>query len=437
MRHPRFHRSLYEEHLEEVSILYERRLGLLDDPTASPDDVGELEARLDAHLDALVVGGEAALVLCSERATTDAGTLFGAVGVFARQRRPELLQSTLAQLEELELDDDDDALDVEASTQLPTFAVALSDALRFEAPADWLSLFERLLLEAPPVVAAAVARAVGYRRLPLGPQLVSALESATTPYYVIALLWALGRVREPMAKALLYNHAQATDADTVGTACLALLRLGDPSVLDYLVQLTPSNRRAPLLLAISGEPSLTSFVHSRLAQFDATPEEILGAALCGDLGVVPWLLEYLDRGRHADVVAEALYLLTGAALFESVEARVKSIDVFTEDDPRDIVQVDRLAQNSARWRAWWETHGPRLDRRVRHRLGRPASPAVIAEALQHFVLRRSVRELIADELDLRVGPELAVDVDIPLGWQRAAIARLRAPELTPHSRPTT
>src|SRR5690606_24877313 len=96
----RFLRSLHEEHLEEISSLYERRIGLLDDVEIDEEDIVDLEARLEAHLDALVVGAEPALELCAERALEcDAGELFAALCVILRQGRQDLFEATLARFE--------------------------------------------------------------------------------------------------------------------------------------------------------------------------------------------------------------------------------------------------------------------------------------------------------------------------------------------------
>lgn len=53
--------SLYHEHLEEASFLYEQRLSLLDDP----------EDRFEPHIDRLVAGEELALKVCQKRASKD------------------------------------------------------------------------------------------------------------------------------------------------------------------------------------------------------------------------------------------------------------------------------------------------------------------------------------------------------------------------------
>jgi hypothetical protein len=51
-----FETELYQEHLEEVSFLYELRLTLFDDPEITWLDISDFEERFEAHIDALVVG---------------------------------------------------------------------------------------------------------------------------------------------------------------------------------------------------------------------------------------------------------------------------------------------------------------------------------------------------------------------------------------------
>ena len=62
-----FNVELYREHLEEASFLYEQRLAYLHDPEVNWPDLGDWEERFEAHIDALVVGGELALEICRRR----------------------------------------------------------------------------------------------------------------------------------------------------------------------------------------------------------------------------------------------------------------------------------------------------------------------------------------------------------------------------------
>src|SRR2546429_9504818 len=74
---------MYDEHLEEASFLYEQRKALLRDPEIPWTRIGEFEERLEAHIDALVIGGRVALDIFQKHAKKrDAGGVFSAVSGF-------------------------------------------------------------------------------------------------------------------------------------------------------------------------------------------------------------------------------------------------------------------------------------------------------------------------------------------------------------------
>ena len=58
------HLSLYAEHLEDVSFLYDQRNALLADPEVPWARLHAFEQRIEAHIDALVIGAELALEMC-------------------------------------------------------------------------------------------------------------------------------------------------------------------------------------------------------------------------------------------------------------------------------------------------------------------------------------------------------------------------------------
>ena len=81
-----FKRGIYEEHLEEVSFLYQQRVSMLADPHQPWMATEPFEDRLEAHLDALVLGATDAMQLCRERsAGGDAGDVFA---LTAEHRNP-------------------------------------------------------------------------------------------------------------------------------------------------------------------------------------------------------------------------------------------------------------------------------------------------------------------------------------------------------------
>lgn len=459
-------------------MLYERRLGMLDDVEIEVDDVLYLEERMEAHLDALVVGAAAAVELCGERAAEgDISERFGAVAVLCRHNRPDLVEAALPSFaseddeddEEPAPDDDEELAALPGLTELaliertptaepepeepepeepepaadedppavedeateapvaePTLAGVLTDALRFEAPAAWKPVLERLLADPSPTVLQAIAVAAASRGLPLGPALVAAAERAGAGVPLGPVLWALGRLRERAALPLLSHHAGRPDTEEAPIAMLALLRFGDPATLEHVVRLTPTHPWACSLLAIAGGPVHAAVLQGRLARAQVTAEEIRAAALFGDAAVVPRLLECLAKGLHPEVTAQALYLLTGAPLVETVVEPAAEPELLPngEPDPRDRTRTVQLLQDPAPWREWWAGHQSAFQAGRRYRLGQPASPVALGHTLHRFVLRRPLRQLAAEEVGLRYRPRQDLDVDMRVRSQHAALAEL-------------
>ncbi|MEX1362114.1 MAG: hypothetical protein AB1Z98_03260 [Nannocystaceae bacterium] len=476
-----FLRSLHEEHLEEIAALYERRFALLDDTEIDHEDIADLEARLEAHLDALVVGGEPALQLCAERALdADAGELFGALCLLCRQGRYDLFEAALVRFEDEEhegqppppaapesSEDDEDELplaemlsalaselkvesppdedededepgddeededeDEDEDEQGPSPAQALGDALCTEAPVAWQGKLVALLEQAPSSVVGAVARMAAARGLRIGPAIVAAAPRVGSGPSMAAVLWALGRTREREAVSLLSDWARALQRDEAPVATLALLRFGDPAMLDFLARAASTHSWALSMLAIAGGPTVAPIIHARLARPEATAEEIVAAGLFGDPVVVAPLLGMLG-GSHSEAVVEALYLVTGAALFETVLEPVVEVDAMEplpngEPDPRDHVEVQRLSQDPEAWTQWWSEHASAFTAGRRYRLGQLASPEVLGATVHRFVLSRAARQLAADEVGLRYWPQRDLDVDQWAPQQQAALAGLPA-----------
>src|SRR5262245_23278092 len=86
----KLHIGLYKEHLEEASFLYEQRLAYLHDPEVDWPEVRGWEERFEAHLDALVLGGELALSVCRPAAADgDPGKMHAALRVMCRHNRKD------------------------------------------------------------------------------------------------------------------------------------------------------------------------------------------------------------------------------------------------------------------------------------------------------------------------------------------------------------
>ena len=58
--------EILEDHLDEADYLFSQRLLAIQMADMTGDDIAMLESRLRAHLDGLVLGGEAAWELCQD-----------------------------------------------------------------------------------------------------------------------------------------------------------------------------------------------------------------------------------------------------------------------------------------------------------------------------------------------------------------------------------
>ncbi len=86
LRTPSFQLSLLEEHLEEVQMLWELRRTALRDPDYTIEEFTEVEERLEAHVDGLLIGGDHALPLLGEGLSqTDPIEVFSASYVLLRR----------------------------------------------------------------------------------------------------------------------------------------------------------------------------------------------------------------------------------------------------------------------------------------------------------------------------------------------------------------
>lgn len=447
--------GFYLEHLEEASFLYEQRLALLNDPELTWPDLHEFEERFEAHIDALVLGEELALAVCRQQAREgDFGELHAAVRVFCRQNRLDLFH------EVVELLDSEDDERVQA----------IADALCHELPADWQQDIENRPAEEGSALMRVAARALGYRRIPASDPLIRALgeaSSATVP----DIIWSLGRLRDPGARPVLYKtylkhepagihnepgRIQNEQAEIQSAAALALLRIGEPAAIEYCAGVARSQPWALLPIGLGGGKAHLGLLMDVASSDGVSTECMLALGLLGDIAAVDPLLYHLGDEPLAEHAATALYLITGAELFEEVfiPEEIDEDELFEDeleelhDEGNDAAQsnednaaaqdnennavpqedaargttISRLSQQPEVWQEWWEQNKAKFKSGVRYRIGRPYSPEAILETLSAERSPRIVRSLAAEELVIRYGFDLRLETDMFVAQQRELLS---------------
>jgi uncharacterized protein (TIGR02270 family) len=422
----RFYVELYEEHLEEASFLYTQRLTLLDDAEIAWVKLAEWEERLEAHVDALVVGEDLALEVCEKRAAEgDFGELFAAVCVFCRQKRLDLLQKVL------------EPLDPGEAEKLQSVA----DALKYECPSEWQADIAHALPEGDPRQIVILATLYGYRRLKVGdgwPAKLDILPAATLD----TVAWAIGRIRHGQGRNLLQTWLGHENAVVRSAAVTALLRLGEHKMVQETVARSSPAHIPWSGLAVGATRREANMLLAHVAREKPTSNQLIALGVLGDIAAVPVLLAHLPNEELAAAAALALNLITGAELYEKafIPEMVDEDELF-EDERAQVKQgqpllrpdgkpygenVVRFSQKAADWQRWWDAHRSRLKTGIRYRNGKPFSPLCLLENLESAKLPRSIRQLAYEELVIRYGADIPFETDMPVTQQVQALAQYRA-----------
>lgn len=420
-----FNIELYEEHLEEASFLYDQRGALLNDPEIPWPSLAGFEDRLEAHLDALVVGGDLALEVCRARARDgDFGELFGAVCVFCRQRQADLLSERLQGLE------------YEAKQKV----TAVADALKYELPADWSVFVDKAVARGDARLTPLLAVVCGYRRLPSGVALLQGL--AATPVPATAILDALGRLNVGEAQTALERCLGHSDVSVKSAAMLALLRLGVKEPLQQYYLGARKGSSPGIVLGLGGARSVTHVLLEIAGSGKADADCLLGLGLLGDPAALQMLYDSLKNPALVDSACLALTWITGAQLFDEIyvpeevnedELFEKELEAWRErkEAPKRAdgkpfgKTVQKLSPDKEIWKRWFSANAAKFDPNLRYRSGKPYSPSCLVENLADERSDHRFRRFAAEELVIRYGCDVPFEVDMPVKRQLQAIQEIR------------
>ncbi len=413
-----FNVELYREHLEEASSLYDLRLAYLHDPEINWPDLADWEERFEAHIDALVVGGELALDVCRQQAANgDAGEMQAALRVFCRQDRKDDAFSVLGAL------DPADEESVRAAAQ----------ALCHETPATWRDDLLHLFQGDQPQLTAVLARVIGSRRFPSEELLKSKL-AAQPSFGVADLAWALGRVGGRGSLPSLQPLLDSDDDRVCEAAAIALLRLGDDAPLEQAMVAAQTQSWARRVLGIAGSSRAVRVLLDVLKAQDGDEAAVFALGQLGDLTAVAPLLNLLDDDNLSEPAAVALNTITGAGLFAEVFVPDEFDPDELSDDERAAYERDGTLptrgdgephgnwehgplRDGAGWRAWLEAHKHRFSREHRWRMGQPYGPSGLLESLRCETSPYELRTAAYDELVVRYGLDVPFEVELRVHQQ--------------------
>ncbi len=420
----RFTLSIYHEHMDEASFLYEQRNILLNNPAISWLDTENFDNRLDAHIDGLVEGNTIALDVCSEKIREgDPAEVYAAFRVFCRQSKMDWI---LGSIGSLDINDEE------------TYR-AFIDALKHEMPLHWQNEFLQILREGKQGFNPFMAEIIGYKRIVADEELLHELEKKD-PHALPQLCLAIGRIREKKAAPVLLNLINDEIETTCFNAALALLRIGEVRVMDHCLQYAHTCSWPFLPIGLGGGSSTVPILLQIASSGNASHDCLLSLGILGDISAVDTLLSHLNNSELAESAVMALNLITGAEIYQDVfiPEEIDEDELFEEEieklkrgeslypegeEPGET--ITRLSQSPEDWYKWWVENKSRFKPGIRYRNGKPFSPACLLKNLESETSPRMIRQLAYEELVIRYDIDFPFETDMFVAQQKEAISGYR------------
>ncbi|MBJ6763547.1 TIGR02270 family protein [Myxococcaceae bacterium JPH2] len=413
----------YAAHLDEGSFLWRQRSRALVGPDYVLDEVAELEGRLLAHVDALVLGGRK---------------------VAARLLVPAL-----------------DLHDETGVVEVATLAMLMQE----DAPAASIESVLQQVLEGDEATCMALRpalRLIGTESMKQ--RLLPLLDSATTPALLtmsVLDLFAAWRVDPgPVLRTLLTHEEPGIRASAFRCVRTCPSRLSDESLRLGLRSSLPEVRNSALeaglvagmqlawhecrhrvetrdsspelalyALAIMGGPTGQASVLNALKDTGLQRHALRALGLLGTVEAAEAALALMRTDELAPLAAEAFSTVTGWKVAPS-EIEPDPQAMSTSREPAEPSPEDDLPHpDAAQADHWWRTQSRRFERTTRYVLGRPFGQETLLGALRESSMYR--RRPLALALALRTRGECVLDLDV---WVRDQHAQWETARRLPTTR---
>ena len=360
--------DILEEHIDEATFLWLQRAGAVDQPNYGPTQFADLDERLEAHIDGLLVAGEAGWSLAEAALDNEGPEDFFPATVLAIETADDRLAGIIARAES-------------AADVVP----GVISALGWVAPTFLAGRVKSLLIDASPFQQMLGLSACDVHRKDPGVVLDRFLVSPDARVRSRAVRTAGELGRDDLMPQLL--RALMDDKHEVRYwASRSGVLLGDRGrMLDELTAraLKPGARQLPAL-QLTMQALKIEQCHDLLQQLAEVPDaarlQIIGAGMAGSVHYVPWLLEQMVSDPLARLAAEAFVNITGAD-FNLDQLEAMPPDGFedgpTEDPADENVEVPEDVAlpwpDLARVESWWQKNASRFSPSTRYFLGAPVS----------------------------------------------------------------
>jgi uncharacterized protein (TIGR02270 family) len=340
--HPGVLLDIVEEHFEELDFLWEQRERVIFAEDWTRSELVVLEARAEAHLDALRLAEGHALDLARPALAGDATfAATAATLVMLDWGVPELSAEVLEGL---------------SKAEAPETREGIRIGLRHAPLSDLREGLLGLAAGSDLALAAIAADVLAFQRVAVpGLERLLAADAAESRALVFGALGRLARLVD--ARALEAGLEDASAA--VRTAALqAAARSGLPGLAERCRR-PDAPPEALAFLGLLGDPADRAHLQAAVADPQRAAAALRGLGALGSIRAIPDLLELLDDSELAVAAAAAFQRITGAEDLAAEAAAPAAADeteaAAEEADDIEAEFADEAAPpDPARARAWWQ-----------------------------------------------------------------------------------
>ncbi len=404
---------MLETHLEEASFLWGQWEHALVAPDHDLVEVGGLEARLLAHLDALVLGGRgvAARLLLPTLESDESETVGCAALALLSQ------EEAAAEGEQLVLDRLVEGEDAQRA--------GIRRALQLAGGSRLVERLGALLGSSSPMVQAALLEVLGHWRVDPGPVLQRLLVHEEPEVRAAALRAARaapGRLDDKALELGFRSSLLSVREAALETGLVCARRLAWAECRRQVLAREPGSGLAMRALAIAGGAESQRLLLDALSTLEARQDVLRALGLLGTFEAARACLSLMREEALAPLAGEAFSTITGLALsgrFVSAASSSEEEEEVEESGPERELPVPDVNQVEA----WWAGQGRRFEPEGRYLVGQPFSQDVLLGALREGSMYR--RRGLALALAMRTGGRFVVRTDALTRTQYAQLEEAR------------
>lgn len=377
--------DILEQHFEELEFLWQQRNEALRAPDYTLDELAELEERIAAHTDGLVLGGEEAVPVVREGLTSDeSSTALAAAYTLLEMENEDAARLVLEAFQEAK---DGGTLE------------GIRAGLCYGPIDSILSHLREISDSKPPTMASAAAEALAFHSL-LNPNAARLGEFCRdedaqvrrAAWRLVMLTSTHGLLSPDVSSQLSEAAARNEDPTVRREAMLAAAWTRQPWLLDHCRKLSfdrsPEDWDAILLLAILGQPSDLERILAIARAAELGPIRFQALATFGHPDVVELLLEGMGSEDAATAAAagEAFTKITGFDVESDERVTVPPEDGSEPDEfEQEFLDEVNLPDPEAA-RAHWEKVKEDFSQGTRWRRGLNLSEGTTDEILPQLDL---------------------------------------------------